>query len=142
MIKVILFIVLAIYGVPAQSTFTDSSHIEELIQKWDNRDGEQFIEIGSELSKCFVENDSVFLERMSRHDKSFESWVDHLQASSFTAYEAGDDSVEQVLYSAFYNKLKELMLDKAKKWINDSKYKLMAAALIRKLNTIEIRSIE
>lgn len=116
--------------------------METLIQRWDNRDGSQFIEIGFELSKFFVENDSIFLREMSKNKNTFSSWLDKLQFSSFTAYEAGDDKIEHILYTAFYNKLKELMLERAKIWINHSEYQYMVNEIIIKLNSINVRFVE
>lgn len=116
--------------------------VAALIDQYRNRDGAQFIEVGSELSKYLVKCDSVFFRQMSYNPDVYSEWLKVIEVSTFTIFEAGNDKLEQQLYSAYYDKLKQLMIISAKKWVGNDRYKIMAEQMIKKLNEIEIRFID
>lgn len=120
----------------------ENNEIKYLLKKWDKSDGEETFIIGMEISKYLIKNDSLFFKEMKNNSKGFESWLKELQSVTFTAYEAGDDEVEKILWTAYYKKLKELMMKKALKWMNSTKYSKLAEKIAIKLNSIKIRFID
>ena len=110
-----------------------------LLKRWLNRDGAEFHEAGSELSKIFVESPEAFLKAMSNNTKSFHEWVESMDTHTFTMYEAEND-LENTLLEAYYEKLKALM-QKAAEDVVDSQYKTMANAILDKLSCLKIRRI-
>lgn len=138
----LLFIIFTTLGhVNAQTIDNESEKLSDLISQWEHRDGASFISISFELTKIFLKNDSLFLEKMYNKNEVFNTWVDKLQAGVFTAYEAGNDCIEKQLYVAFYEKLKNMMLEKIT-LNNEEKYYTMLRRLKLKLNEISIKFID
>lgn len=110
-----------------------------LLKRWLNKDGAEFHEAGSELSKIFVESPEAFLKAMSNNTESFHEWVESMDTHTFTIYKAEND-LENTLLEAYYEKLKALM-QKAAEDVVDSQYRTMANAILDKLSCLKIRRI-
>lgn len=113
--------------------------IPKLIEHWRRRDGAAVAEIGTELSKAFVKSPTAFLRAMKNDPDSFGAWVDDLRHHTFTIFESKSE-VEDDLYGAYYQKLKELM-EQAARQAFDSEYRAEAQRILDALNKIEIRRI-
>jgi hypothetical protein len=113
--------------------------VPQLIDTWRQRDGAAFQEIGTELSKSFVQSPEAFLAAMSKNPKELNDWLNELGTHTFTIYESRAE-IDDELYLAFYEKLKSLMLDAAKSCKN-SEYKDIAARIEDVLNKVEVRRI-
>ena len=106
-----------------------------------NRDGEGEIDISYDISKMVIENDSLFFKVMYQHKKDYKEWLDNLDNDVFTIYNA-EDNVEKILYTAYYEKLKQLMLNVTKKYKSSNKLYGMVKDLREKLKKTKITVIE
>lgn len=113
--------------------------IPQLIKDWKQRDGAAFQEIGTELSKSFVQSPESFLAAMSKNPKELNDWIDGLGTHTFTIYESRTE-LDDELYLAFYEKLKSLMLDAARVCKN-TEHKDIAIRIEDALNKVEVRRI-
>lgn len=111
----------------------------QLIEDWKQRDGAAVQEIGTELSKSFVQSPEAFLVAMSKNPKELQDWIDGLGTHTFTIYESRTE-LDDELYLAFYEKLKSLMLDAARACKN-TEYGEIAARIEAALNKVEVRRI-
>lgn len=127
------------------STFTLGqdyrSNLNKIIKEWGKRDGAKEIELSYDISKKMIENDSLFFEIMSEHKKAYNSWVGNLGSDVFTVYNS-KDKIEDTLYIAYYEKLKQLMINVTAKYSPNSKYYEIVRLLRKKLETIKINLID
>ncbi|WP_026934516.1 hypothetical protein [Christiangramia echinicola] len=112
--------------------------LPSLIDSFKKRDGGQGIELGYELSKYLIKSTNSFFEKMKK--ETFREWLDELENSSFTIYNA-DDEIEEQLKHAEMSKLKEMMLNSVNQFLEENSNNKEAKALQEKLNKIEIKSI-
>jgi hypothetical protein len=80
----------------------------QLLEHWHKADGGAVVEVGSELSKAFVQSPLAFLQAMKSDEKAFSTWLEGLQHHTLTLFNAPSE-LEGVLYTAYYEKLKQLM---------------------------------
>lgn len=113
--------------------------VPQLIDRWKQRDGAAVQEIGTELSKSFVQSPEAFLAAMSKNPTELNAWVDGLETHTFTIYESRTE-LDDELYLAFYEKLKSLMLDAARACKN-TEYQDIAIRIENALKKLEIRRI-
>ncbi|MCB2200368.1 hypothetical protein KQI63_13250 [bacterium] len=113
--------------------------IPSLVDQWNSRDGALVAEVGTEMSKAFVNSPSAFFNVLSKDIDAFNSWIDNLDHNTFTIFESNSEE-EDDLYLAYYNKLRNLMIDAANKEL-DTEHKVMADKLIAKLMAIDVRRI-
>lgn len=113
--------------------------IPGLINAWKARDGAGVAEVGSQLSKAFVESPNAFLAAMHENPNEFRDWLEGLGSHTFTLYEANNE-LEGELYGAYYRRLKELMLDAANS-CKQGEYANEALAIEAALQTIEVHRI-
>ncbi len=111
----------------------------KLIEDWKRRDGAAAQEIGTELSKSFVQSPEAFLASMNENPKEFKDWLEGLGNHTFTIFEARNE-VEDELYLAYYEKLKALMLDAARS-CRETKYGDLAKAVENEVNKVKVRRI-
>ena len=76
---------------------------------------------------------------MSENPKAFQDWIDDLEVHTFTIYESSTE-LDDVLYLAYYEKLKTLMLEAARA-SKQTEYKDQALSIEEALNQIEVRRI-
>lgn len=140
----VFFILLVFYCTGlSQNTehHTDKEKILDLVNKFQNRDGAQFVELSYNLSKMLVLNDSVFFKVMFNNQDTFCSWIEGLQKGTFTVY-CYEDNVDKVLKKAMFSKLKELMQMHNNKYIENPKYKYLSKKLRQRLKDISIKFID
>ncbi len=113
--------------------------VPQLIEDWKHRDGAAFQEIGTELSKSFVQSPEAFLAAMSNNPQELQDWIDGLENHTFTIFESRSE-LEDELYLVFYEKLKDLMLD-ATKACKNSEHKDIAAKIEAALNKAKVKRI-
>lgn len=115
--------------------------VDEIINRWDKRDGEEEYILSLKLSKNIIINDSLFFKKMKNNGKIYEEWLSNLQYTVFTIFDY-EDSVDIILKTAYYEKLKNLMLEKANKYKNNTSFGKLAIKMIKKLAKIKIRIID
>lgn len=113
--------------------------IAQLLERWKTRDGALVAEIGIELSKALVTSPKAFLVAMRGDQEGFKAWLDGLQHHTFTLFESRDELDDQ-LYTAYYEKLRELMV-KALKPLVESEYSAEAKQVITALDSTSIKRI-
>lgn len=64
------------------------TRVPQLIKDWEQRDGAAVQEIGTELSKSFVQSPEAFLAAMSKSPTELDAWIDGLETHTFTLYES------------------------------------------------------
>lgn len=110
-----------------------------LLERWRNRDGGAFQEVGTELSKAFVKSPLAFLKAMREDSESFSAWLDSIEQHTLTIFEA-EDELENDLYGAYYEKLKSLMQQAATdSLVTDCRQE--AQQVLDALQNIEVRRI-
>lgn len=118
-----------------------SAHkLPEIISSYKNIDGFQSVEIGYELSKQLIKSTKAFFELMNKNKEVFHVWMDNLETSTFTFFEASDEIEEELGY-AKYSRLKEMMIKKVEEYLEKNRNNTDALKLLNKLNSIKIRSI-
>lgn len=129
----------------SSSAFAQTKNAEEelqsLIIKWKARDGDMVGELSYEFSKKVVMNGKIFFKVFLGNQEDFNSWIEDLQFTTFTAYQSSDN-VEDALYSAYYNELKVLMLKESEKYLDHPQFGKMAHKLKSKLGKIYVRIID
>lgn len=119
----------------------DKKKLENLVSQWKERDGGAVAELSFELSKAFVASDTMFLDIMLANPDDFESWVAGLEDATFTVYRSRDE-VDDMLYTAYYEKLKNLMLEKCSKYVDHKRYKKLANILRNRLGSMKIKIVD
>lgn len=115
------------------------SKADDLVDAWNSRDGFGVVESGTALSKFLVSAPRSFFLAMQRAPDSFESWIENLEHHTFTIFESSSD-VDDDLYMAFYEKLREKMLQQAKRHAN-GEFQEEARRLKEALENVNIRRI-
>lgn len=113
--------------------------IPQLIEDWKRRDGAAAQEIGTELSKSFVQSPEAFLVAMNENPKELQDWMDSLETNTFTIYESRTE-LDDELYLAHYEKLKSLMVEAARACKN-TKYSEISTRIEEALGRIKVRRI-
>jgi len=115
------------------------SSIPRLLERWRVRDSAAGAEVGTELSKAFVQSPKAFLLAMRNDSKSFDDWVKGLGQHTFTLYESRSE-LDDDLYGAFHEKLKQLMIEAAKE-LENSEFKQETQCILAALSRITIQRI-
>lgn len=115
------------------------TRVPQLIENWRRRDGAAVQEIGTELSKSFVQSPESFLAAMSKNPTELDAWIDGLSTHTFTIFESRTE-LDDELYLAFYEKLKSLMIDAARA-CKKSEYKNVAIRIENALKRVEVTRI-
>ena len=113
--------------------------VPKLVSQWKDRDGAGVAEIGAELSKALVRSPKAFMQVMKNDSESYDSWLDGIDHHTFTIYESRGE-VEDDLYEAYYEKLKQLMSDSVKPLLN-GEFKIEAKKLLDVLETVKVSRI-
>jgi len=114
--------------------------MNDLIARWRQRDGGAVAEVGTELSEALVKSPQAFFAMMRNDPESFDAWLRGIQHHTFTAFEAKDELHDE-LYTAYYNRLKELILEAIQPYLN-SDYSLEAKKTFDALSNIKVRTIQ
>ena len=117
----------------------DEISVPDLIVQWRRRDGAMFQEVGTRLSKALVQSPRAFLEAMAKDPDSFDSWTKGVETHTFTVYES-DGELEDQLYTAYYQRLKELMEDRLRPLVGTD-LGSEASRVLAALNRVTIRRI-
>jgi hypothetical protein len=117
-----------------------SPTILQLIERWKNRDGAEFIEVGVDLSKSFVKTPVAFLDAMRENPTVLKEWLENIGTNTFTLFES-QDSLDDQLYTSYFETLKSLMENTAQDYI-DSDYKKEAKLILDALHIVKIRHID
>lgn len=115
----------------------EGNSISNLLQRWRHRDGAAVAEIGEQLSKAFVSAPILFLQEMKKDPDSFSAWLNDMEHHTFTLLSSQGD-IDDILYTAFYEKLKLLMLEAAEKAKN-TEFHNEAVRIIDVLQKTEIQ---
>jgi hypothetical protein len=108
--------------------------LQALMQQWIVRDGAATVEVGHQLSLCFVSTPREFLLAMSKEPETWRTWLDELPVHTCTVYREGARSeVEQ---------LRSRMLSRVKRYAADREVGLLARELRTKLEVTAIREID
>jgi len=110
-----------------------------LLERWKNRDGDQFLQVGEELSKLLVQSPEGLLRSMHEDPESFASWLDEMEVHTFTLFHTGGE-LDDELFTAYYEKLRELMKTSVVPFVN-SEYGSEAKRILEKLDRVQIRRI-
>jgi hypothetical protein len=110
-----------------------------LLERWRRRDGAATREVGEELSKAFVTSPQAFMKTFATDPEAFSAWVDGLEQNTFTIYQALSE-LDGDLWTAYYEKLKSLMLDAAQK-LDDCEFAAQAQQIASSLAAIKVRRI-
>lgn len=113
--------------------------IPKLVERWKDRDGAVSAEVGIELSKAFVRAPQAFMKVMRDDRKSYDSWLDGIAQHTFTIYESRGE-VEDDLYMAYYEELKQRMMHKAESLLG-GEFDPEAKRILSVLETVEISRI-
>jgi len=113
--------------------------MSQLLERWKSRDGALVAEIGIDLSKSLVTSPKAFLSSMRDDEEGFKAWIDGMQHHTFTLFESRDE-LDDDLYTAYYEKLRELMR-KAIKPLLDSEYSDEAKRVIAAIDAVAIKRI-
>jgi len=113
--------------------------MSQLLERWKSRDGALVAEIGIDLSKSLVTSPKAFLSSMRDDEEGFKAWLDGMQHHTFTLFESRDE-LDDDLYTAYYEKLRELMR-KAIKPLLDSEYSDEAKRVIAAIDAVAIKRI-
>ena len=115
------------------------SDIPKLVERWKDRDGAAFAEVGTELSKALVRAPQAFMKVMQDDCESYDSWLNGIAQHTFTIYESSGE-VEDDLYMAYYEKLKQLMASAAESLL-DGEFEAEAKQILGVLKTVKISRI-
>lgn len=118
-----------------------NNNIDQLLKKWDSRDGAEVFTLTFNLSKSLLLNDTAFFSSMRQNENKYDEWLSKLQSFVFTIYDY-DDKIDIILHTAYYDKLKELMQEKAAKFKSDKVFGRFAEKLLKKLDCIKVEKIE
>ena len=113
--------------------------IPKLVEQWKDSDGAAFAEIGTELSKALVCAPRTFMQVMRDDTESYNSWLKGIAQHTFTIYESQGE-VEDDLYIAYYEELKQLMINAAESLI-DGEFEAEAKRALSALEAINISRI-
>ena len=112
--------------------------VPKLLKLWKKRDGAAGAEIGIELAKSLVLSPKAFMMSMRDEPECFEEWLDSID-HIFTIFESSGE-VEDDLYQAYYEKLKDLMISAATPLLS-SEFNVQAKETIDTLNQVKVSRI-
>jgi hypothetical protein len=116
--------------------------IENLMERWRRRDGAAVTEVGYALSEAAVTSPEVFLSLMQKDPESFEAWLADLQHHTFTVHELWSGPVQQDLYTAFYERLRQLMLEAMNRVTDDPQLARLASEVIATVERVPLHFID
>jgi hypothetical protein len=115
------------------------SSIQSIVDAWMRRDGGAQVEVGTELSKAFVRSPEAFAAAMSTQSNALETWLESLENNTFTIFESRGE-VEDELYIAYYDRLRQLMLQAAES-LKSTKYAATATQIAEAVRKVKIKRI-
>lgn len=124
----------------ALETRIGSQNLPELISAFKQRDGGQAVELGYELSKHLVKATAAFFSAMETEPDAFRDWLKELDVSTFTMFQSQDE-IEEQLYEAQYEKMKDLMTNCVETFLSNNKGHTLANQVLDRLKQITIQSI-
>lgn len=110
-----------------------------LLERWRKRDGAGVREVGEELSKAFVTSPQAFVRAIRMDPEGFAAWLQSLQQNTFTIYHSHGE-LEDDLWTAYYEKLKSLMLQAAL-GLRDSEFGEQAHQIVTALEATRVQRI-
>ena len=113
--------------------------IPKLVEQWKDRDGVAVAEVGTELSKALVRAPRAFMQTMQGNRESYDSWLNGLAQHTFTIYESRGE-VEDDLYMAYYEELKQLMIGAAESLMG-GEFEEEAKRVLSVLKAVEVSRI-
>ncbi len=111
-----------------------TSSLDGLLERWAKRDGVAFIEVGHEMSECFVSQPRQFLQVMSRNPEAWLSWLEGLPVHTLTAFREGA--------RAECEALQKQMMTAAESLTSDPALGQEAKALLSELRRTAVREID
>ena len=125
----------------ASLEFSETINIDELLARWQRRDGAAFQEVGYELSEAVVKSPQQFLHAMNRSESAFKAWLEGLSHHTFTIYESRN-ALQDDLYTAYYERLQTRMIDAVSAFRDDPEIGNTANLIRQRLLETEIRSVQ
>ena len=113
--------------------------IPNLLKQWRGRDGAAGADISIELSKALVRSPRAFVMAMRDDPSSFDTWLQRIQHDTFTICESRDET-EDDLYTAYYERLKQLMQE-ALKSLLETEFHSEASRALSVLDRTDIHRI-
>jgi hypothetical protein len=112
---------------------SQANSLEDLLQRWEARDGAAFIEVGHELSEHFVLHPRQFMKLMADNPESWRSWLERLPVHTLTVFrEGGLTECEQ---------LRSRMIESAESLVSDPTLSDRAGELLTVLKSTTVREI-
>ena len=112
-----------------------------LAEQYRAADGAAVAEVGEQISRRTVDEPASFLRVMSRDPSLLNGWLSQLGHHTFTLFQARNDT-ENELFSAFYERLRELMINALSSYTADPTLGEAARKTIESLRTVVIRTID
>jgi hypothetical protein len=118
--------------------------IEDMVKNLNNADGENVNIMHEKITKAFMVQDSIFFEVMNNNKNTFIEWLNNLQYLTFSIAvpETTFQRIEKILQTAYFQKMKDIMVADTKKYLTHKDYGNNAKMLLKKLNSIKIRFID
>jgi hypothetical protein len=108
--------------------------IDSVINEYSQAKGLYIFDKAYDLSKMFIKNDSCFFKEMYKNETLFKKWIEDFDFQLPVEFFPQNDKVDIILNNAYCERLKEMMIEKVKKYLVDEKYKQYALLLYNKLN--------
>jgi len=119
----------------------ESLDVEKLLTRWRTADGASGFEIGEDLSKAAIQVPREFLRAMTASPREFDQWLRDIQYHTFTLYKSRD-ALEDELYAAYYERLKQKMLDAMSPYTTDHILGAAAKRVVEAVKSVTMRTIE
>lgn len=116
-------------------------NMESLLARWRVADAAGVAEVGEELSKAAIQSPREFLRVMSDSPEEFDRWLKELQYHTLTAYQSRNQ-LEDELYGAFYERLRQRLLDTMATYSRDPTYGPLAQRITEMVAGLKVRLIE
>ena len=120
--------------------FSELVNIDELVDRWQRRDGAAFQEIGYELSEAAARSPRGFLHAMSSNKSALNTWIEGLPYHTFTIYESQND-LQDDLYMAYYERLRLRMITAVSFFHDDPDIGGTAKLISQRLSEMKVRAV-
>ena len=115
--------------------------VESLLASWRVAYGAGVAEVGEELSKAAIQSPREFLRVMRGAPEDFDRWLKNIQNHTFTAYQSRDE-LEDELYAAFYERMRQRLLDTMAAYSEDPTYGPLAQRITGMVARLKLRFIQ
>ena len=117
------------------------SEIDELIDRWQKRDGVEFQGGRARTFRSFSSVAPRVLASYGDCSSEFKAWLKDLPYHTFTIYESRN-ALQDDLYTAYYERLRALMMDAVYAFHDDSQIGGVAKQISQCLSETEIRPVQ